>query len=114
MDEHGARRQSEHIARILVDPRHSNVVYVAAEGPLWSPGGERGLYKSTDGGATWTLSLEIGKDTGVTSAELDPSNPDILYAAAYQRRRSVAAFMGGGPESAIYKSDRRRARPGAS
>ncbi len=97
-------RQSEHIARILVDPRDSNVVYVAAEGPLWSPGGERGLYKSADGGATWTLSLEINEDTGVTSVEFDPSNPDILYAAAYQRRRSVAAFMGGGPDSGIYKS----------
>jgi photosystem II stability/assembly factor-like uncharacterized protein len=96
---------SEHIARILVDPRNSNVVYVAAEGPLWSPGGERGLYKSADGGKTWTLSLEISKDTGVTSAEFDPSNPDTIYAAAYQRRRSVAAFMGGGPESSIYKSE---------
>ena len=98
-------KSSEHIARILVDPRNSNVVYVAAEGPLWSPGGERGLYKSADGGKTWALSLEISKDTGVASAELDPSNPDVLYAAAYQRRRSVAAFMGGGPESAIYKTE---------
>jgi photosystem II stability/assembly factor-like uncharacterized protein len=97
--------KSEHIARILVDPRDSNTVYVAAEGPLWSPGGERGLYKSTDAGKTWAISLEISKDTGVTSAEYDPSNPDIIYAAAYQRRRSVAAFMGGGPESAIYKSE---------
>ena len=98
-------KTSEHISRILVDPRNSAVVYVAAEGPLWAPGGERGLYKSGDGGKTWTLSLEISKDTGVTSAELDPSNPDILYAAAYQRRRTVAAFMGGGPESAIHKSE---------
>ncbi len=97
--------KSEHIARILVDPRNSSLVYVAAEGPLWSPGGERGLYKSSDGGKTWTLSLEISKDTGVTSAEFDPSNSDVIYAAAYQRRRSVAAFMGGGPESAIYKSE---------
>ena len=97
--------RSEHIARIVVDPRDSNTVYVAAEGPLWSPGGERGLYKSIDGGKTWTISLEISKDTGVTCAEFDPSNPDIMYAAAYQRRRSVAAFMGGGPESAIYKSE---------
>ena len=98
-------KKSEHIARILVDPRDSNVVYVAAEGPLWSSGGERGLFKSMDGGKTWSPSLEISKDTGVTSAELDPSNPDVLYAAAYQRRRSVAAFMGGGPESGIYKSE---------
>jgi photosystem II stability/assembly factor-like uncharacterized protein len=97
--------KSEHIGRILVDPRNSGVVYVAAEGPLWSPGGERGLYKTIDGGKTWTLSLEISKDTGVTSAEFDPANPDIIYAAAYQRRRSVAAFMGGGPESGITKSE---------
>jgi len=97
--------KSEHIARVLVDPRDSNVVYVAAEGPLWSPGGERGLYKTADGGQTWTLSLEISRDTGVTSAEFDAMNPDTIYAAAYQRRRSVAAFMGGGPESAIYKSE---------
>ncbi len=97
-------KNSDHIARILVDPRHSNVVYVAAEGPLWSSGGDRGLYKSTDGGATWTASLEINKDTGVTSVDLDPSNPDVLYAAAYQRRRSIAAFMGGGPGSGLYKT----------
>jgi len=97
--------KSEHIGRILVDPRNSNVVYVAAEGPLWSAGGERGLYKTADGGKTWALALEISKDTGVTSAEFDPANPDIVYAAAYQRRRSVAAFMGGGPESGIHKSE---------
>jgi photosystem II stability/assembly factor-like uncharacterized protein len=97
--------RSEHIGRILVDPRDPRVVYVAAEGPLWSAGGDRGLYKTDDGGRTWTLALEISKDTGVTSAEFDPGNPDILYAAAYQRRRSVAAFMGGGPESGIYKSE---------
>jgi photosystem II stability/assembly factor-like uncharacterized protein len=97
--------KSEHIGRVLVDPRDSDVVYVAAEGPLWSSGGERGLYKTTDGGKTWALVLKISEDTGVTSAEFDPANPDIIYAAAYQRRRSVAAFMGGGPESAIYKSD---------
>ncbi len=96
--------KSEHIGRILVDPRNPNVVYVAAEGPLWSEGGERGLYKTADGGKTWTLALEISKDAGVTSADLDSTNPDIIYAAAYQRRRSVAAFMGGGPESGIHKS----------
>jgi photosystem II stability/assembly factor-like uncharacterized protein len=97
--------KSEHIGRILVDPRDPNVVFVAAEGPLWSAGGERGLYKSADGGKTWALVLEISKDTGVTSVEFDPANPDVLYAAAYQRRRSVAAFMGGGPESGIHKSE---------
>ena len=83
-----------------------NVVYVAAEGPLWSPGGERGLYKSADGGKTWTLvARDHARTPASPAAELDPSNPDILYAAAYQRRRTVAAFMGGGPESGIYKSD---------
>ncbi len=97
--------KSEHIARILVDPRDSNVVYVAAEGPLWSAGGERGLYKTMDGGKTWAAVLTVSKDTGIASAELDPSNPDVLYAAAYERRRSVAAFMGGGPESGIHKSE---------
>jgi photosystem II stability/assembly factor-like uncharacterized protein len=97
--------KSEHIGRIVVDPRDSNVVFVAAEGPLWSAGGERGLYKTTDGGKTWTPVLVISPDTGVTSVEFDPADPDVLYAAAYQRRRSVAAFMGGGPESGIHKSE---------
>ena len=96
--------KSEHIARILLDPRDSNVVYVAAEGPLWSSGGERGVFKSTDGGATWEPVLEISENTGVTSLEFDPLNPDVLYAAAYQRRRTVWSFLSGGPESGIYKS----------
>ena len=95
---------SEHIGKILVDPRDSNVVWVAAIGPLWSAGGERGLYKSSDGGKTWELSLKIDEHTGVVDVALDPRNPDVLYAAAYQRRRSVAGFMGGGPNSGIYKT----------
>jgi photosystem II stability/assembly factor-like uncharacterized protein len=97
-------KYSEHISKILVDPQDSNVIYAAAEGPLWSPGGERGLYKSTDAGKTWNLSLDISKDTGVTDAAFEPGNPNTLYAAAYQRRRTVAAFMAGGPESGIYKT----------
>jgi len=97
-------KQSEHISKIIVDPRNSNVVYVAAEGPLWNSGGDRGLYKTTDGGETWTPSLQISKDTGVCDVAFDTKKPDTLYASAYQRRRSVAAFMGGGPESGIYKS----------
>ncbi len=98
-------KNSEHIARILIDPRDPAVVYVAAEGPLWSPGGERGLFKTADGGKTWAQALKISADTGIASAEFDPANPDIIYAAAYQRRRSVAAFMGGGPESGLHKSE---------
>jgi photosystem II stability/assembly factor-like uncharacterized protein len=98
-------KKSQHISKILVDSRNSNVVYVAAEGPLWSAGGERGVYKSEDGGTNWTLSLEISKDTGVTDIAMDPENADFLYAAAYQRRRNVAVFMAGGPESGIYKTE---------
>lgn len=95
---------SEHIGKILVDPRNSDVIFVAAEGPLWASGGERGLYKSKDGGKTWGLVLEIDKNTGVTDVEFDPSNPDVLYAAAYQRRRQTWSLLAGGPKSGIYKS----------
>jgi hypothetical protein len=97
-------KSSEHIGKIVVDPRNSNVVYVAAQGPLWNPGGDRGLYKTTDGGKTWKASLSISENTGVTDVVLDPSNPDVLYAAAYQRRRHVYTLINGGPESAIYRS----------
>lgn len=96
--------KSEHIGRILIDPRHPGVVLVAAEGPLWAGGGERGVYRSADGGATWTRVLFIDDDTGVTDLEFDPSNPDVVYAAAYQRRRHVWGFLGGGPRSGIHKS----------
>ncbi|ASV30806.1 WD40/YVTN/BNR-like repeat-containing protein [Maribacter cobaltidurans] len=96
--------KSEHIGKILVDPRNSNVVFVAAEGPLWSSGGDRGVYKTTDGGMTWSQVLKIDEHTGVTDIEFDPENPDVIYAAAYQRRRHVWALLSGGPKSGIYKS----------
>ncbi len=96
--------KSEHIARIVIDPRDSNVVYVAAQGPLWGPGGDRGLYKTTDGGKTWNNVLKISENTGVTDIAQDPTNPDVLYAASYQRRRHVWTLIDGGPESALYKS----------
>ncbi len=95
---------SEHIAKVLIDPRDSNVVYAAAQGPLWAPGGDRGLYKTADGGKTWKQVLKISENTGVTDVALDPRNPDILFAAAYQRRRHVWTLIDGGPESALYKS----------
>lgn len=95
---------SEHVAKILIDPRDSDVVYVASQGPLWAPGGDRGLYKTTDGGETWDLVLEISEDTGVTDVHFDPRDPDVLYAAAYQRRRHVWTLIDGGPESGVYKS----------
>ena len=97
-------KNSEHIGRIVIDPRDGNVVYVAAQGPLWGPGGERGLYKTTDGGITWVKVLDISENTGVTDIVLDPRNPDVIYAASYQRRRHVWTLIDGGPEGAIYKS----------
>lgn len=96
--------KSEHIAKIIIDPRNSNVVYVASQGPLWGPGGDRGLFKTSDEGQSWTKILEISENTGITDLVMDPRNPDVLYAASYQRRRHVYTLINGGPESAIYKS----------
>jgi len=96
-------KKSEHIGRIAIDPRNSDV-YVAAQGPLWGPGGDRGLYKTTDKGKTWKKILNISENTGITDVVLDPRNPDILYTASYQRRRHVFTLINGGPESAIFKS----------
>ncbi|MBD3872992.1 MAG: glycosyl hydrolase, partial [Acidobacteria bacterium] len=95
---------SEHIGMITIDPRDSNVVYVAAQGPLWSSGGERGIYKTVDGGESWERVLHISDDTGANEIHLDPRDPDVLYASSYQRRRHVWTLIDGGPESAIYKS----------
>lgn len=97
-------KKSEHIGRIVIDPRDSKVAYVAAEGPLWGPGGDRGLYKTADGGNSWKAVLTISENTGVADVAMDPSNADILYASAYQRRRHVFTLIDGGPEGAIYKS----------
>ncbi|MEM7315500.1 MAG: glycosyl hydrolase, partial [Planctomycetota bacterium] len=97
-------KESEHISKIVVDPRDSNVVFVAAQGPLWSSGGERGLYRSADGGKTWKQVLSAGEWTGVTDVAMDPKNPDVMYAATHQRHRTVWGLMNGGPESGIHKS----------
>ncbi len=96
--------RSEHLAKILVHPKDSNTVYVAAQGPLWAPGGDRGLYKTVDGGKSWEKALEISENTGVSDVWMDPRDPDVLYAAAYQRRRHVWTLIDGGPESGIHKS----------
>ncbi len=96
-------KKSEHIGRIAIDPRNSDV-YVAVQGPLWGPGGDRGLYKTTDGGKTWKKILFISENTGINDIVIDPRNPDILYASSYMRRRHVYTLINGGPESAIYKS----------
>jgi len=97
-------KDSRQIGKILVDPRNSDVVYVAAEGSVWGPGGDRGLYKTTDGGKTWKKILEISENTGVNNVVMDPRNPDLLYATSEQRRRHVFTKIGGGPETALYKS----------
>jgi photosystem II stability/assembly factor-like uncharacterized protein len=97
-------RDSKHIARIIVDPVDHDVVYVAALGSLWGAGGDRGVYKTNDGGLTWARSLSVDENTGATELVMDPSNNKTLYAATYQRRRSTWGMNGGGPSSAIWKS----------
>ena len=101
---HTGLSASEHIGRILIDPRSSTTVWVAAQGPLFSPGGERGVYKTSDGGRTWQAVLTISPDTGANDLAFDPRNPDIVYASAYQRRRAVGQLIGGGPEGGIFKT----------
>ncbi|NQZ43550.1 MAG: glycosyl hydrolase [Flavobacteriaceae bacterium] len=97
-------KSSEHLSKIIVHPDNSNKIYVAAQGPLWSKGGERGFYRSEDGGKTWTKTLGDEAWTGVTDIVMDPSNPEVLYAATWDRHRTVAAYMGGGPGSGLHKS----------
>ncbi|MBI2428353.1 MAG: glycosyl hydrolase [Ignavibacteriales bacterium] len=96
--------KSEHISAIVFDPRNTKTMYVAAQGPLWKEGGDRGLYKSTDGGATWKNLLKPGEHTGVSDIVLDPRNPEVVYASTYQRRRHFWSMIDGGPEGSIQKS----------
>ncbi len=95
---------SKQIARIIVDPMDFNVVYVAALGDLWTPGGARGVFKTTDGGLNWQRVLFVDDDTGATELVMDPGNNKVLYAATYQRRRQQWGMNGGGPGSGIWKS----------
>ncbi|MBK9357663.1 MAG: hypothetical protein IPN08_09805 [Bacteroidales bacterium] len=97
-------KESRQIGMIAIDPRNTNVVYVAAEGSVWGPGGDRGLFKTTDGGKTWNKVLNISENTGVNNVILDPRNPSVLYATSEQRRRHDFTKIGGGPESGIWKS----------
>ncbi len=96
--------ESEHIGTIAIDPRDSDVVYVAAQGPLWRSGGDRGVYKTTDGGATWERVLHVSDDTGAAEVWLDPADPETVYATSWQRRRHVWTLLNGGPESGFHKS----------
>jgi photosystem II stability/assembly factor-like uncharacterized protein len=97
-------KKSERIGSIVIHPSNENIIWVAAYGSVWSSGGERGVYKSVDGGKTWERTLFISDDTGVNEVIIDPTNPDVLYAAAHQRRRHEFTYIGGGPESTVYKS----------
>ena len=97
-------KNSEHTGMIVVDPSNSDVVYVAAYGPLWSAGGDRGIYKTTDGGKTWKNILSVSEHTGCNEIHMDPRNNNVLYATAHQRRRQGFTYISGGPESGIYKS----------
>ena len=98
-------KESRQIGMIAIDPRNTDIVFVAAEGSVWGPGGDRGLYKTTDGGKTWEKVLNISEHTGVNNVIIHPCNPDIMFATSEQRRRHVYTKIGGGPETAIYKSE---------
>lgn len=97
-------KKSEHISEIIVHPENPDILWVAAQGPLWNPGEERGVFKTTDGGKTWTKLLGDDEYTGATEILIDPRDPDVLYAATWQHHRTVAAYMGGGPKTAIYRT----------
>ncbi|HQW22288.1 MAG TPA: glycosyl hydrolase [Bacteroidia bacterium] len=97
-------KNSEHIGMIVIDPNNSDIVYVAAYGPLWSAGGDRGIYKTIDGGKTWKNILSVSENTGFNEVHMDPRNSNVLYATSHQRRRQVYTYISGGPESNIYKS----------
>jgi len=103
--QHMGLKNSEHIGKIIVHPENSDVVYVAAIGPLWSKGGDRGLYKTEDGGKTWNSIIEVDEHTGVNDVVMDPRDPNVLYASTHQRRRHVYTYVGGGPGSGLHKSE---------
>ncbi|MFL5551430.1 MAG: WD40/YVTN/BNR-like repeat-containing protein [Gemmatimonadaceae bacterium] len=97
-------RKSEHIGRVIVHPANPDIVFVAAAGPLWGAGGERGLFRTTDGGRTWKNVKNIDTHTGFTDVIFDPANPDVIYAASFQRERRPYTYVGGGPGSGLWKS----------
>ncbi len=101
---HMGLERSEHIGDILVDPRDPDVVYAASQGPLWASGGDRGLFKTTDGGDSWERILHVSDDTGIADIVFDAFDPDVIYAASYQRRRHVGLLVAGGPDGKIFKS----------
>jgi photosystem II stability/assembly factor-like uncharacterized protein len=97
-------RETSSIARVVLHPTDVNTAYVAAVGNLWRPNAERGVYRTRDGGATWTRVLTVDTLTGATDLVMDPRDPNVLYAATYQRLRTEFGFNGGGPGSGLWKS----------
>ncbi len=97
-------KDSGHISQIWIHPSDPNTVLVAAQGPLWSDGGDRGLYKTTDGGANWTEILTVDEHTGVNEFIVHPENFDVIVASSYQRRRHVWVLINGGPGSGIHRT----------
>jgi hypothetical protein len=97
-------RDTLQIGRIALHPANPEVVFVAGMGHLWGPNKTRGLFRSQDGGKTWAPSLQVDELTGVVDVAIDPSNPNIVYAASYQRQRKAFGFHGGGQGSALWKS----------
>lgn len=103
--EHMGLEGSRHVGRILIHPDNPDVVYVAALGSLWGPNEERGLFRTTDGGQSWTRLLRPSEYTGVVEVQMHPENPDVLFAATFQRERRMWSMVGGGDEGGLYKSD---------
>lgn len=97
-------KKSEHLSKIVIHPENSNIIWAVSQGPLWTAGGERGVYKSIDGGVSWKRTLGDSEWVGATDLVIDPRNPDVLYAATWQRHRTVAGYLGGGPGSGLHKS----------
>ena len=98
-------KKSEHLSKIIIHPEKSHIIWVASQGPLWSQGGERGVYKSIDGGQNWKQTLGDNEWVGATDLIIDPRDPNLLYTATWQRHRTVAGYMGGGSGTGIYKSN---------
>ncbi len=98
-------KDSEHISKIIIHPNNPNVIMVASQGPLWSPGGERGFYKSVDGGETWKKTLGDDQYMGVTDLVADPRNPGRLYAVTWEHHRTIAAYMSGSDKNRIFVSE---------
>ena len=101
---HMGLKTSEHIAKIIIDPKDSDNIYVASQGPLWRSGGQRGLYNTKDGGKTWQRILHVTDDTGISDVVMDHNDNDIMYASTYQRRRHFGILVAGGPQGGIFKS----------